>query len=167
MYVPIVLSVPSPAALMASVMRYTTAQTPTVDYAQASAAPPPPPVDIFAGVPEIVEDRRLDANGGTVVRRYERGRLLGKVSFNHVVAHVIYLSLSLAQCGVCLILKYITNCHGRYSTLPLPCPFPPLSLSFRVDLHVVLNSFIVIKIVYLQEKLLTKKLYIKQERNQR
>ncbi len=66
---------------MASVMRYTATQAPTVDYAQAPAAPPPPPVDIFAGVPEIVEDRRLDAGGGTVVRRYERGRLLGKVSF--------------------------------------------------------------------------------------
>ena len=68
---------------MASVMRYNSSLAPTADYAQAPAAPPPPPVDIFAGVPEIVEDRRLDANGGTVVRRYERGRLLGKVSLNH------------------------------------------------------------------------------------
>jgi hypothetical protein len=48
--------------------------------AAAVAAAPPPPPDPAAGVPEVVEDRRLDAYGGTVVRRYERGRLLGKVS---------------------------------------------------------------------------------------
>ena len=80
---------------MASVMRYTAAQAPTVDYAQAPAAPPPPPVDIFAGVPEIVEDRRLDAGGGTVVRRYERGRLLGKVSSNACITVLMYLSITM------------------------------------------------------------------------
>ena len=64
---------------MASVMR-SYAQVQPSDFVQAPAAPPAPPVDISAGVPDIVEDRRLDANGGAVVRRYERGRLLGKVS---------------------------------------------------------------------------------------
>lgn len=31
-------------------------------------------------VPDVVEDRRIDSNGNTVVRRYNRGKLLGKVS---------------------------------------------------------------------------------------
>ena len=42
-------------------------------------APPPPPPDPAAGVPVQAEDRRLDAHGNALVRKYTRGRLLGKV----------------------------------------------------------------------------------------
>jgi hypothetical protein len=39
--------------------------------------PGAPPTD--APVPDIVVDRRTDADGNIVMRRYKRGRLLGKV----------------------------------------------------------------------------------------
>ncbi len=65
---------------MASVMRaYAPTAHGTTGYAPAAPPAAPPAVDAAAGVPDVVEDRRLDANGATVVRRYERGRLLGKV----------------------------------------------------------------------------------------
>jgi hypothetical protein len=61
---------------MAAVAHRASSHVPS--YAPA-AAPAPPPADPTAGVPDVVEDRRIDAAGNTVVRRYERGRLLGKV----------------------------------------------------------------------------------------
>lgn len=44
----------------------------------SAAAPAPAPLP-HAGVPDVVEDVRKDTVGNTVVRRYQRGRLLGKV----------------------------------------------------------------------------------------
>lgn len=48
---------------------------------QPALAPPAPAFDAAAGVPLQAEDRRLDSNGGVLVRRYTRGRLLGKGGF--------------------------------------------------------------------------------------
>lgn len=47
---------------------------------QAAAAAPPAPVQPVETVPEIVEDTRNDEHGNVIVRHYQRGRLLGKVS---------------------------------------------------------------------------------------
>jgi len=55
----------------------------------AAVAPPPAasgsassaPAPTAMQVPDIVEDRRRDSAGGIVVRRYVRGRLLGKGGF--------------------------------------------------------------------------------------
>ncbi len=54
----------------------------------ASAAAPPAPAPVNAPipqqlpqfhVPDVVEDRRQDAAGNIILRRYHRGKLLGKV----------------------------------------------------------------------------------------
>lgn len=44
-------------------------------HAQNQVAPAAP----VETVPDVVEDRREDGNGNVVIRRYQRGRLLGKV----------------------------------------------------------------------------------------
>lgn len=54
------------------------ASRPATAAAPAPAAPIPQALPQFH-VPEIVEDRRQDAAGNIILRRYYRGKLLGKV----------------------------------------------------------------------------------------
>lgn len=57
--------------------RFPAVAAPAVPAAQPEAVRAPDTVN----VPDVVEDRRADANGNIVARYYSRGRLLGKVSF--------------------------------------------------------------------------------------
>ena len=67
------------ATLAAHQPRYSApvAAAPPTAIAQPPAAPAA--VDPAAGVPLHAEDRRVDAAGNLFIRKYARGRLLGKV----------------------------------------------------------------------------------------
>ena len=65
-----------PALPLAAHAGQAPAAAPAVPAAAAAAVAAPPAAET---VPDIVEDNRTDEHGNIVVRRYQRGRLLGKV----------------------------------------------------------------------------------------
>lgn len=51
------------------------------------AAEPPKKVDPFKLVPEVVEERRREADGSVSVNRYMKGALLGKVYYQYALSY--------------------------------------------------------------------------------